>query len=107
MWHDTRDLDNRDNLAIRNTRVRDHFKWMLKTEQLDKRTLKLLFSREVLIIYAITLRPISYLISGKESKVVFGISSFQSCKMVELQGNSETIWPNSFIRFYNSLMKMQ
>ena len=43
----------------------------------------------------------------KWSKVVFGISSLQSCKMVELQGNSETIWPKSFVRFYESLMKMQ
>jgi len=68
VWHDTKALDNRDNFATRNTRARDHFKWMLKTEQLDKRTLKLLFSREVLIIYVITLRPISYLLSGNEVK---------------------------------------
>lgn len=66
----------------------DLFKWMLEIEQLDKRTLKVLFSREVLIIYVTTLRPVSYLLSGDESKVVFGISFSQSHRMVELQGNS-------------------
>ena len=75
----------------------DLFEWMLEIEQLDKRTLKVLFAREVLIIYVATLRPVSYLLPGDESKVVFGISFSQSHSMVELQGNSGNIWPNSFI----------
>lgn len=68
---------------------------MLRIERLDKRALKYRFLREVFIIYVTTLRPISYLLCGDENKVVLVFLSGHA--MFEIQGNSETIWPKSFM----------
>lgn len=63
--------------------------------EIRQKDLEIRIFKEIFIIYVTTLRPISYLLCGDENKVVLVFLSGHA--MFEIQGNSETIWPKSFM----------